>query len=176
MPTSLSRLSRGQIYLNAEIGAKAEFELKDIAPVIEEILLSGGEFRFFPRGRSMLPLIRQGVDSVLLVPMDDAVNRFDILLYKRDNGMYVMHRIYKISDDGTYVMCGDNQTVYENGIRKEQLIGKVRAVYRKNKELRMDSVSQRFYMLLWRTKFVRGCCLFVYRTFRKLGSLFRGNK
>ncbi len=176
MPINLLRLSRGQIYLSFEVEAKAEFELKDIAPVIEEILLNGGEFRFYPRGRSMLPLIRQGIDSVLLVPLDSAVKRFDVLLYKRDNGMYVLHRVYKISDDGRYVMCGDNQIVYEIGIRKEQFIGKVSAVYRKDKELRMDSASQKFYMLLWRTKFIRGGCLLIYRAFRKFKSLFSGGK
>ena len=40
--------------------------LSDHEELIREVLASGGEFRLYPRGTSMLPLIRQGIDSVAL--------------------------------------------------------------------------------------------------------------
>ena len=43
-----------------------EFFLADAIEVIEEILNAGGEFRMYPKGTSMLPLIVQGRDSVVL--------------------------------------------------------------------------------------------------------------
>ena len=43
-----------------------EFYLTDAIEVIEEVLSSGGEFRMFPKGTSMLPLLVQGRDSVVL--------------------------------------------------------------------------------------------------------------
>lgn len=36
-----------------------EFRLSDYDEIIREVLDSGGEFQLFPRGTSMLPLIRE---------------------------------------------------------------------------------------------------------------------
>ena len=47
-----------------------EYSLEEYMPLIKEVVESGGEFRLFPRGTSMLPLIRQGRDSVALVAVD----------------------------------------------------------------------------------------------------------
>ena len=38
----------------------------DHEELIREVLASGGEFRLYPHGTSMLPLLRQGIDSVAL--------------------------------------------------------------------------------------------------------------
>ena len=48
-----------------------------------------------------------------------------MVLYRRQNGAYVLHRIAAIGADGTYMMCGDAQTVLEPGIRREQLLAVV---------------------------------------------------
>ena len=44
----------------------SEFYLADAIEVIEDVLASGGEFRMYPKGTSMLPLIVQTRDSVVL--------------------------------------------------------------------------------------------------------------
>ena len=41
-----------------------EFRLSDYDEIIREVLDSGGEFQLFPRGTSMLPLIREKRDYV----------------------------------------------------------------------------------------------------------------
>ena len=43
-----------------------EFKLDDAIDIIEEVIENGGEFRLFPKGFSMRPLIVQGRDSVVL--------------------------------------------------------------------------------------------------------------
>ena len=43
-----------------------EFALNDTIELIEEVIGSGGEFRLFPKGVSMRPLLVQGRDSVVL--------------------------------------------------------------------------------------------------------------
>lgn len=41
--------------------------LEQMSDAMKSVFDSGGEFRFYPRGTSMLPLIRQGLDSIALV-------------------------------------------------------------------------------------------------------------
>ena len=88
--------------------------MNDIWQIAEVVISSGGEFRLFHKGTSMLPLLRQGIDSVNLVSPND-IKKNDILLYKRASGQFVMHRAIKIKGD-EYIMCGDNQYEHERGI------------------------------------------------------------
>ena len=105
--------------------------LKDFWPVMKEVIESGGEFAFYPHGTSMLPLIRQGQDQVVLVqPQNIKVG--DAVFYQRDGGQFVLHRIVKISN-GQYVMCGDNQFDLEYGITDKHILAKVKAVIRDGK-------------------------------------------
>ena len=67
-----------------------EFSMEEMYPLLREVIDSGGEFRLYPRGTSMLPLIRQGKDSVALV-RPEALSRHDICLYRRGNGQFVLH-------------------------------------------------------------------------------------
>ena len=45
-----------------------------------------------------------------------------MVFYRRDDGRYVMHRIYRAEKDGTYTIIGDAQTYPERGIRAEQIV------------------------------------------------------
>ena len=56
-----------------------QFEMSELYGVILEVIESGGEFRLFPRGTSMRPLLREGKDSVLLRKAD-TVKKHDICL------------------------------------------------------------------------------------------------
>ncbi len=75
-----------------------------------------------------MPLLREGKDSVLLVSPNN-IKKNDIVLYKRANGQFVMHRVIKIKKD-EFIMCGDNQYEHEHGIKKENLLAKVKGIYR----------------------------------------------
>ena len=99
--------------------------------------MSGGEFRLYPKGTSMLPLLRQGIDSVVLVSAD-SVSVNDMVLYRRDDGQFVLHRIIKINGD-ELVMCGDNQYELEYGIRKEHILARVCSFYYDNELISLDN-------------------------------------
>ena len=116
---------------------KQVLNLEELYPIIEEVISSGGEFRLYPRGISMLPLLRQGSDSVVLVSLD-TVAKNDMILYRRNDGQFVLHRVIKIEGD-EYVMCGDNQTFLEYGIKRENLLAKVNAIYRDEDRIPLDN-------------------------------------
>lgn len=116
--------------------------------MLQKVLSEGGTFPFYPRGSSMLPWIREGKDRVLLAPLPDELKKNQIVLYKRKNGAYVLHRIVKIQGD-TYTMRGDHQYVNEPGISREQMLGVVSRICREDREYRTEQPLVRFQALLW---------------------------
>ena len=64
----------------------------------EEILERDGRLIYSSVGDSMLPMIRQGRDLLVIEKPAGRLKRYDIPLYKRDNGRYVLHRILKVRD------------------------------------------------------------------------------
>ena len=134
--------------------------------LIREVLSSGGEFRLYPHGTSMLPLIRQGIDSVALRTLDRAPQKFDILFYQRADGSYVLHRVKEVTPEGL-ILWGDNHTMLEYGVTEDQIIGYAAKVFRGEKELDCRSFKYRVYLRLWQFKAIRNLVLpFAYH-FRK---------
>lgn len=115
-------------------------DLETLYPVMLETLNSGNSFTFSPKGKSMLPLIRQGVDSVKISPICGKLNKYDLPLYRRSNGQFVLHRVVGVSND-KYIMCGDNQFIYEYGIEDSQLIGLVTEIIKPEGIIRTSDKS-----------------------------------
>ena len=129
-------------------------------PLIKECLAAGRSVRFSPKGTSMLPMIRQGIDKVVLSPLPNKLKKFDLPLYQRKNGQYVLHRIIKIKD--TYTCIGDNQFELEHGLQHDQMIGVVSAFTRGDMEHSVKEPGYWLYCRLWHysrpvRKFWRRC-------------------
>ena len=158
----------------------AEMYLADTIELIQEVLNSGGEFRLYPRGTSMLPLIREKKDSVLLKKRSDTENepikQYEIAFYRRTNGDFVLHRVMKIESDGTYTRCGDHQLFLEKGIAQEQIVGYVSQIYKKEKPLPLTSVRYRIYLRLWTCMPIRKLIFFPKRVLSFIKRKFFGNK
>ena len=120
-----------------------KFSMSDLEPMILEVLSKGGTFTFIPRGTSMLPLIREGLDSVILSPLCEKIYPGDIILYKRDNGQFVLHRVMKVKKD-SFTMCGDNQVVFEHGIRRHNMIAVVTGILRDGEEITFSENKEYF--------------------------------
>ena len=80
---------------------------------IEMLLEDGKIIQIKPQGYSMYPLLLPGRDEVQIEKTDiTKVKRGDVLLYRRQEGILVLHRVYRRTKDGLY-MVGDNQTEIE---------------------------------------------------------------
>ena len=97
---------------------------------------------------------------------DKNIKKHDMIFYLRDDGHYVLHRVYDIKD-GNYVLVGDNQTYLEYPIRPDQVIGKVEYIVKKGKRKDLKGFFYRFYLWIWHSLFIRKCCLKIYRSFRR---------
>ena len=120
-------------------------------------------FKMPVKGTSMLPFINETHYVVLNKPLN--IKRNDIVFYKRDNGQYVLHRIFKIKKDG-YVLLGDNQVALEKGVREDQLIGKVEYVVKKDKIVYLKGFKYNLYLLFWNNRLIRRFC-FIFTRRRK---------
>ena len=118
-----------------------------LMPLIRERIAAGETVRFSPRGTSMLPMLRQGVDQVVLAPVPERLKKYDLPFYQRDNGQFVLHRIVKVGE--TYTCVGDNQFERERGLRHDQMIGVVISFTRGSKEHSVDELSYRIYCSFW---------------------------
>lgn len=121
---------------------------EELMPLIRERLAAGQRVRYLPfRGVSMLPMLRQGIDSVELSPLPEKLQKYDLPVYQYPSGKYVMHRVVKVRDDH-YVCLGDNTYSYER-IRHEQLLGIVTAFKRGERRIEVDAYSYRLYCRIW---------------------------
>lgn len=99
-------------------------------------------------GNSMSPFLVHGRDTVYLSRITAPLKRGDMILYRRDSGAYVLHRICRVKDD-TYTLIGDAHWGVEPGIRPDQVLAIVTAVRRKGKLLRSGSFWWEFFAHAW---------------------------
>lgn len=116
-------------------------------PLIQEQLDMGNTVSFSPRGVSMLPMLRQGKDTVELSSPPERLGKFDLPLYRYPSGKYVMHRIVEVRED-CCVCRGDN--TYENEyIKPEQMIAVVSAFKRGGRRIEVTAPAYRLYARVW---------------------------
>lgn len=118
-----------------------------LVPLFQERLAAGQQVRFSPMGTSMLPMLREGRDSVLLSPAPDKLKKYDLPLYRRDSGAYILHRVAEVGE--TYTCIGDNQFVYEPGVRRDQVIALVTGFSRRGREHSVTEPGYRLYCRMW---------------------------
>ena len=99
-------------------------------------------------GNSMIPFLHHGRDTVYLSKLTGSPQRGDIVLYRRDSGNYILHRVYE-TDGVFFTMIGDGQVSLEPEIRSDQLLAIVNSVRRNGKLLKKGDPCWAFYEKWW---------------------------
>ncbi len=110
----------------------------------EKYLCRHGEVMMPIQGTSMLPLLRQGKDLVLIERKKEnhRYEEGDVILYRRvEKNQYVLHRIIHVGADD-YILLGDNCFSKEYGIRDENILGIMTGFVRSG---RYHSVQEKGY-------------------------------
>ena len=117
----------------------------------EEELARNGNLVFPNVGRSMLPLLREGRD-LMVIERAEELRCFDAVLFRRPGvsgrGAYVLHRILKVRPDGRCWIVGDNCVEGED-VRRENVLGVLTAVRRGDRLIRVTDPAYRLYVALW---------------------------
>lgn len=113
----------------------------------EEELEQNGTLVFPNKGTSMMPLLRQNRDLMVIEKRGpERLNKYDAVLYKRGE-RYVMHRILKVREED-YWIVGDHCRVGES-VKDEQILGVLKQVVRDGKVIRTTDPGYRIYVHLW---------------------------
>lgn len=118
----------------------------------EEVLRTTGRLVYTNVGVSMMPLIREGRDVMIIEKLTAPLRKNDAVLFIRPGvsgrGKYVLHRIRRINGDGTYYIVGDNcidgETVEESAI-----IGILTQVKRGDKVIHCTDLGYLMYVKFW---------------------------
>lgn len=136
--------------------------------MLEEALKEKGFIITTAKGISMMPLIRSERDNIVLKVPKTAPKKYDVVLYKRKNGAYILHRILEVRSND-YVLCGDNQVQKEYGIQREQILGVLDGIYRGNTYINLDSKCYRVYVWVWcHFIWIRRLGIFGYKVWKKI--------
>ncbi len=135
-------------------------------PHIEEQIAKNGFFASTTVGTSMRPMLRNRRDRIILLPVGkERLKKYDLPLYHRPDGKYILHRIIGVRD-GHYVIRGDN-TYAKEYVPDAWIVGYVSEFYRGNRHILTTSKSYRFYAKFWNFIYpVR----YLYHAFRSFAS------
>lgn len=120
--------------------------MESLAEIIQLQLDNGGKATLTVTGSSMLPMLRNRRDSVVLIP-PSRQKKGDIVLFRRENGRYILHRIISVTDNG-YLCSGDNQWVLES-VTGEQIVAVVDGFTRKGRTYTLGAPGYRLYQAVW---------------------------
>ena len=128
------------------------------------LLADGCPFPLIVTGSSMMPLLKPERDSVWL-QKSDSVQRGRILFFRRNNGMFVLHRVRRVLPDGSFIVNGDAQKWVET-VHPAQAVAVVTQIVRKDKTIRWDHPMLRLWDMLWYpTRPIRPFLLRMYAKF-----------
>lgn len=137
-------------------------KLEKFYPLIIEAFNDNKTFSFPIKGKSMRPLLKND-DIVTIKKIDNDIKKGDILLYKRNDDSFVLHRLNKIKKNH-YLIVGDHQTKIDL-VEYNQLIGKVINYQKKDidKIYYMKGVRYNFYKFIVKFKFIRYIFSHIYK-------------
>ena len=117
---------------------------------IEQLLRQGDSVRIFPKGYSMYPMFVPDRDEAVIRPLTDTtrLRRADVVLYRREESILVLHRICKVTADGIYLV-GDRQTQIEGPLHPGQMRGILTSFVRKGREISVCHPAYILYSRLW---------------------------
>lgn len=121
--------------------------MEELAKLLQMQLDNGGRATLTVTGVSMLPMLRDRRDSVELITATQPPKKGDLILYRRVNGQYVLHRIIR-ADAEEFICCGDNQWEQES-VAASQMVAVVQGFSRAGKSYTVTHMSYRLYVWLW---------------------------
>ena len=114
---------------------------------IESFLNTEGIITYKIKGKSMEPMLRSNIDLVTIQKLTpyDILYENDVVLYKHNN-LLILHRIVEINKNNEYTILGDNCSLKEYCIKKNQIIGRLTSFTRNGLHYTMNTPAYLNYI------------------------------
>ncbi len=129
------------------IGKVSLTDMADIVNLSMPFLEMGKEIKFTVVGNSMHPLFCNQRDKVI-VARAQKVKKRDVILYRRQDGSYILHRVVGKGKLG-FKLCGDDQIAIEYPVKREDVVAVMTSFERKGKIYSKKCLWYRIYSFLW---------------------------
>ena len=112
-------------------------------------------------GTSMLPLLKEGKTLVELAANGEKqLKKGDVVLYKKNDGTLVLHRIIKAESGELFTVLGDHQFKNSERVNKNQIIAVAKGFYINGRYVDEKTCWYRIYKKIWLSNLtLRRCCL-----------------
>ena len=120
--------------------------MDQLIQLVQLQLAESGRASLLVTGNSMLPVFRHMRDRVLLAP-PERFQKGDIILYQRNDGKYVLHRILQ-KKEGYVICCGDNQWVKER-VENTWVLAVVTGFFKHSKQYSVTDKWYQLYKWVW---------------------------
>lgn len=114
---------------------------------VELELTANDMYRALITGDSMRPILRENRDVAIVDSVRGVLSPNDVVLYKRPDGQYVLHRILNTYGN-YYVTCGDNRWKREK-IPFDWAIGVMKGFYNDDEYIDVTDKAYQRYSKLW---------------------------
>ena len=133
---------------------------------IKEALDISGVISISPRGRSMLPFVKD-TDTVVIKKPTAPLKKYDCVLFFKGEDVYVLHRLVKINGS-TCRTLGDNNQRLDPPVDIKDVVGVLDGIYRKGKYIQVYGKPTSVFIKLSCLPFVRPVVLFVRQVLARL--------
>lgn len=113
---------------------------------IKSMLETYGAVTVKPKGRSMLPFLKENRDTVIIKKPCGRIKKYDIVMYMHED-VLVLHRVIK-NGNGFSVICGDNSQVTEN-VNNNDIIGVAVQISNDKHEICTDGFFIKIPIVFW---------------------------
>ncbi len=117
-----------------------------MSTTFEELLRRDGKLIYKTKGVSMLPMLRQNRDLVIIEPPEGRLRPKDVALYRRGKN-YVLHRVIS-AEKGYYLIRGDNTYALEK-VPDRAILGVLTGFVRKGRQHRVTDRGYLLYVHVW---------------------------
>ena len=112
-------------------------------------------------GTSMRPLLKEGKTLVELVAKhQEPFKKGDVVLYRKNDGTLVLHRIIKVEGEDGFTVLGDHQYKNAEQVKKEQILAVMSGFITNGRRVDEKTRWYRIYKTVWIGSLtLRRCCL-----------------
>ena len=101
-------------------------------------------------GTSMMPFLKEGRDRVELKPYcHHRLKKGEVVLYKKNDGTLVLHRIIKTENGEFFTVLGDHQFNNDEWVNKNQIIAVACGFFIKGRYINEKTRWYRLYKKIW---------------------------